>query len=89
MIPSDKQLTVQLATAREASDALRLSTRSLLRLRNQGILQAGECWVRKFPTNPSSDVLYDLAACKQALNAATIAAQVEQDRLGQREVELA
>lgn len=89
MIPSDKQLTVQLATAREASIVLRLSTRSLHRLRTQGILRAGECWVRKFPTNPSSDVLYDIPACLHALNAATIAAQVEQDCLGQPKVELA
>jgi len=86
---SDKQLTVHLATAREASDALRLSPRSLLRLRTQGILRAGECWVRKFPTNPNSPLLYDLAACQHALNAATIAAQVELDRIGQRKVELA
>lgn len=88
-ISSIKELSVQYVTAKEAEDALRLSSRSLLRLRSEGILRVGECWIRKFPTNPNSDVLYDLSACQHALSAATIAAQVEQDRLGQREVELA
>lgn len=70
-------------------EALCLSPRSLLRLRADGIFEAGKCWIRKVPTNPNSDVLYDLSACQHALSAATIAAQIEQDRLGQREVELA
>ncbi len=89
MIGSTKELSVQYVTSREAEDVLRLSSRSLLRLRSEGILRVGVCWIRKFPTNPNSAVLYDLSACQHALSAATIAAQVEQDRLGQRELELA
>lgn len=84
-----KEIVVRYVTAREAMEALCLSPRSLLRLRADGVFEAGKCWIRKFPANPNSDVLYDLLACQNALSAATIAAQIEQDRLGQREVELA
>jgi hypothetical protein len=86
---SDKDLIVNYVTAREAGCALCISIRSLQRLRRQGVLRIGECWVRKFPNNSNSDVLYDLEACRRALSAATIAAQIEQDRLGLPKVELA
>lgn len=89
MLRSAKDLSVNYVTSREAESALSMSIRSLHRLRREGILKVGECWIRKFPSNPNSDVLYDLAACRYALNAAAIAAQVEQDRLGQPGVELA
>lgn len=88
-MPKTKHLSVNLVTAREAEIALGLSNRSLQRLRKHGILKIGECWIRKFPANANSDVLYDLPACQHALSAATIAAHVEQDRLCQRGVELA
>jgi len=70
------------ATQREAAAALKMSERSLQRLRNDGHLPAGKCWIRKIPANLNSHVIYDLAACEYHLSAATIAAQMEQDGLG-------
>ena len=74
-------------TRREAAVALRISERSLLRLRSGGLLPVGKCWVRKVPRNHNSHVLYDLAACEYHLSAATIAAKLEQDCLGHRALE--
>lgn len=65
-------MAVLYVTAKEAENALGMSQRSLLRLRNAGILKVGECWIRKIPTNANSDILYDLKACKQALINATL-----------------
>jgi len=62
----------QWATQREAATALRISERTLQRLRKDGFLPAGECWVRKVPRNMNSHVLYDLVACQQYLVNETI-----------------
>ena len=77
-------------TQREAADYLRLSERTLIRLRRTQALTAGTCWRRKIPTNANSHVIYDLAACEEALSAATYnAAYLEQDTLGSRLMETA
>jgi len=79
--------TQKWATQREAAAALKMSERSLQRLRKHGHLPAGKCWIRKIPANLNSHVLFDLAACEYHLSAATIAAQMEQDGLGHRALE--
>jgi hypothetical protein len=73
--------TQKWATQQEAAAALKMSIRSLQRLRNDGQLPAGKCWIRKVPSNLNSHVIYDLAACEYHLAAGTIAAQMEQDGL--------
>jgi hypothetical protein len=50
--------TTKWVTQREAADHLCLSERTLIRLRREGLLAAGECWHRKIPTNANSHVLY-------------------------------
>lgn len=75
-------------TQREAAAALRISERSLQRLRGAGLLSPGQCWIRKIPANLNSHVLYHLPACEHQLSAATIAAQLEQDSLGHRALEV-
>lgn len=75
------------ATQREAALALKISERTLQRLRKAGLLPTGTCWVRKVPSNMNSHVVYDLSACEHQLSAATIAAQLEQDSLGHKTLE--
>lgn len=81
--------TPKWATQQEAAAALNISVRSLQRLRSGGLLPAGKCWIRKIPANLNSHVIYDLAACEYHLCAATISAQMEQDGLGHRALEVA
>ena len=77
-------------TQREAADYLRLSERTLIRLRRTQALTAGTCWRRKIPTNTNSHVIYALRACEEALSAATYnATYLEQDTLGSRLMEKA
>lgn len=80
-------LTAKWATQQEAAAALNISVRTLHRLRKTGMLPAGESWIRKIPSNLNSHVIYDLAACEHYLSKATIAAQIEQDRLGSSTLE--
>lgn len=68
-----------LVTQKEASTELRISERTLVRLRRDGTLPAGECWIRKVPSNPNSHVLYDLQMCSDVLSGATRALYMEQD----------
>jgi hypothetical protein len=79
--------TQKWATQQEAAAALNISVRSLQRLRSDGTLPIGKCWIRKVPSNLNSHVIYDLAVCEYHLSTATIAAQMEQDRLGQNALE--
>jgi hypothetical protein len=79
--------TQKWASQQEAAAALNISVRSLQRLRNGGLLPVGKCWIRKVPNNLNSHVIYDLEACEFHLSTATIAAQMEQDRLGQHALE--
>ena len=75
-------------TQREAADYFRLSERSLIRLRRDGTLLPGRCWVRKVPANLNSHIIYDIEACEYALSAATAAAALEQDCLGDLDLEV-
>ena len=79
--------TSRWASQQEAAAALNISVRSLQRLRSDGTLPVGKCWMRKVPTNLNSHVIYDLAVCEYHLSTATIAAQLEQDSLGQPALE--
>ena len=85
--PHEMSLTAKWATQQEAAAALNISVRTLHRLRNKGLLPAGESWIRKIPSNLNSHVIYDLAACEHYLSKATIASQIEQDRLGSSTLE--
>ena len=59
-------------TQKELADHLRLSERTLVRLRQDGTFAAGSCWHRKIPTNPNSHVLYHLENCQKALSSETV-----------------
>lgn len=65
-------------TQREAALHFRISERTLIRLRTDGTLSSGICWIRKVPTNRNSHVIYDLEACDHAMSAHTAAAAIEQ-----------
>lgn len=71
---------------RDAASHFCISERSLIRLRRDGVLAPGCCWVRKVPTNMNSHVIYDLEACESALSKATIAARIEKDTLGMQQM---
>jgi hypothetical protein len=59
-------------TQKELAHHLRLSQRTLIRLRQDGLLTAGECWHRKIPTNANSHVVYHLENCQKALSSHTV-----------------
>jgi len=59
-------------TQAELASHLRISQRTLIRLRRDGLLAAGECWHRKIPTNANSHVLYHLENCQKALSSGTV-----------------
>lgn len=54
------------AAARDAADHLGVSTRTLYRWRDIGLLRPGVHWRRKFPAT-NSPVLYDLPATEQVM----------------------
>ena len=56
--------TKKWVSQRTASDFLGVSERILLISRKSGVLTEGDCWKKKFPTNPNSDILYQLENCK-------------------------
>ena len=66
---------------REASDWLGGSQRTLLTMRQAGLLIEGTCWIRKIPQNPNSHVLYHLENCEEVLNRLQRARSMEQDLL--------
>jgi len=70
--------TARYITARQAEIIFGISARSLLRLRNLGILAVGKCWIRKNPLNANSDVLYDVEACRQAFITETSAIEAQE-----------
>lgn len=51
----------------QASDALGISSKTLFRMRQSGLLKAGHHWVRKNPTAQSSDLLWQIQRCEIAL----------------------
>lgn len=50
-----------------ASQRLGISSKTLFRLRQRGLLKAGHHWVRKNPAAPSSDLLWQIRRCEIAL----------------------
>ncbi len=66
---------------REASDWLGRSERTLLTMRQTGLLIEGICWIRKIPQNPNSHVLYNLQACEEVLSGLARARTMETDLL--------
>lgn len=54
---------------RAAADELGISERTLLRWRSAGLLKPGTHFRRKFPA-ANSPLLYQLALCEEAMNAA-------------------
>ena len=69
------------AKTRLAEELLCLSERSLLRLRQKGILSAGRCWRRTIPDNINSNVIYNIPACLEVLSGVAAASEMEQDQL--------
>ena len=66
---------------REASDWLGRSQRTLLTMRQAGLLIEGTCWIRKIPQNPNSHVLYNLENCEEVLSRVARARTMETDLL--------
>ena len=66
-------------TSKEAAEWLCRSERTLLNMRNNGLLIEGTCWVRKIPQNPNSHVLYNLDACEEVLLGLHKASTMEDD----------
>ena len=72
-----------------AVEALCLSEKTLLRLRQRKVLKAGDCWRRTIPNNRNSHVIYNIPACQEVLSGLAAASEMEQDRLSKiREVEV-
>ena len=71
----------KMVTQKVASDWLGISERTLLTMRNKGLLIEGTCWRRKIPQNPNSHVLYHLENCEEVLNGLQRARSMEQDLL--------
>ena len=70
-----------MVTQKVASDWLGISERTLLTMRNKGLLIEGTCWRRKIPQNPNSHVLYHLENCEEVLNGLQRARTMEPDLL--------
>ena len=65
-------------TQREAADWLGRSEKTLYKMRLNGLLIYGTCWIRKIPQNPNSHILYNLEACDEVLNGLAKAYSMEQ-----------
>jgi len=59
------------ATQKETAAYFKISERTLCRRRQDNFLPLGVCWIRKFPNNTNSCILYDIDACEQAFINAT------------------
>ena len=68
-------------TQKETSEYFSISERTLLTMRQKGMLIEGSCWRRKIPQNPNSHVLYNLDACEEVLIGLQRARSMEQDLL--------
>tara|TARA_B100000886_G_scaffold97725_1_gene64824 strand:+ start:387 stop:677 length:291 start_codon:yes stop_codon:yes gene_type:complete len=79
--------TVQLLTKpkyvpqRIAAEYFSVSERTLLTMRQKGMLIEGTCWRRKIPQNPNSHVLYHLDNCEEVLLGLQRSRSMEQDHL--------
>jgi len=74
-------MAAKMVTQKVASDWFSISERTLLTMRNNGLLIEGTCWRRKIPQNPNSHVLYNLDACEEVLSGLARASSMEQDLL--------
>ena len=74
-------MAAKMVTQKVASDWFSISERTLLTMRNSGLLIEGTCWRRKIPQNPNSHTLYDLDACEEILNGLAKASSMERDLL--------
>ena len=63
---------------KEAADWLGRSERTLYKMRFNGLLIQGSCWIRKIPQNPNSHILYNLEACEEVLKGLANAYPLEQ-----------
>ena len=63
---------------KEAAEWSGRSERTLYKMRVNGLLIQGSCWIRKIPQNPNSHILYDLEACEEVLNGLANAYMKEQ-----------
>tara|TARA_B100001057_G_scaffold289004_1_gene289100 strand:- start:212 stop:460 length:249 start_codon:yes stop_codon:yes gene_type:complete len=61
-----------------AAEYFYVSERTLLTMRQTGMLIEGTCWRRKIPQNPNSHVLYHLDNCDEVLNGLQKARSMEQ-----------
>ena len=66
---------------RMAAEYFSVSERTLLTMRQKGMLIEGTCWRRKIPQNPNSHVLYNLENCEEVLNGLHRARAMEHDLL--------
>ena len=64
-----------------AAEYFSVSERTLLTMRQTGMLIEGTCWRRKILQNPNSHVLYHLENCEEVLNGLQRARSMEQDLL--------
>ena len=65
-------------TQREAADWLGRSEKTLYKMRLNGLLIYGTCWIRKIPQNPNSHILYNLQACEEVLKGLAQSYSMEQ-----------
>ena len=51
---------------KELGEELRISERTIYRLRKDGVFKEGKDFRRKFPDNPKSSLIYNLESCDKA-----------------------
>ena len=69
-----------------AAEYFSVSERTLLTMRQTGMLIEGTCWRRKIPQNPNSHVLYHLENCEEVLLGLQRARSMEQPFEKKKEV---
>ena len=79
--PREFTMLKKWVSQREASDWLGRSQRTMLTMRQSGLLIEGTCWIRKIPQNPNSHVLYNLENCEEVLNGLARSRTMETDLL--------
>ena len=66
---------------RIAAEYFSVSERTLLTMRQKGMLIEGTCWRRKIPQNTNSHVLYNLENCEEVLLGLQRASSMERNLL--------
>ena len=69
-----------------AAEYFSVSERTLLTMRQTGMLIEGLCWRRKIPQNPNSHVLYHLDNCEEVLLGLQRSREMEQPFEKKKEV---